>query len=128
MEIRTWHFIYALTREALGDQLGVGIEPPPPLSKSTTAVSELSSDYLVFGPDVVYTNRAVTQEARQLLQSPAVGSREIVIELVGPLVVIYGASGGTMPASDTMAMTAFGDELCRRLIGRGAEGPRGVGH
>lgn len=120
--------VASLAREALGDHRGVGVEVPPALAKTALEVSELSAEYLVFGPDDVYTNRVLPSEARQLLLSPAAGSRELVVELVGRLVVLYPASGGPLSAGDTMAMTAFGDELCRRLVGRGAEGPRGVGH
>jgi hypothetical protein len=120
--------VASLTREAMGDPRGVGVAPPPPLARAAIELRELSGEYVVFGPDPVYVDHAITGPTRQLLISPASGSRELVIELVGQLVVLYTASGGAMSAADTLAMTAFGDELCHRLIGRGAEGPRGVGH
>ena len=76
------------------------------------------------------TNASVVPPATiAYLESEAAGDKELVIELLGPLLLLYCASAAALSEADNMAMSSFADELCRRILATTAPiSPRGVGY
>jgi hypothetical protein len=53
---------------------------------------------------------------RGYLISPASGDRELVIELIGRLALLYPASGGPLEQSELLSMQTFADELVTQVV------------
>lgn len=86
---------------------------------------DLAEDSEGFGPgdrwrvwvaDPEQARSVLTPRLRGYLISPASGERELVIELVGRLALLYPASGGPLEQSELVSMQAFGDELVTQVV------------
>ncbi len=120
--------VASVAREASGIDRAVTVEPPPALGRAPVA-RPASRDYLIWAESREQAELLLPPSTIEHLESEAAGDRELVIELLGPLLVVYCASAGALSVDDTATLADFADELCRRLIIATAPlGPRGVGY
>ncbi len=117
-----------VAREASGIERVITVPPPPGLDGELQPTPQLDG-WRVWAGSAEQVAAVLTAEVSALLTSPASGSREWVVELLGPLLLVYCAQGGHLDAADAYAMKTFTDELCRRIarVTRPLS-PRGVEH
>jgi len=105
------------------------VEPPAAIGKRPLVFDDSAGKpdtYRVWG-EQERAQTLLTEDIWQLLASPATAEHELVIELVGPLMLLYCASKGALSDGDTLAMGELGIELSRRLLRASLpSSPRGV--
>lgn len=117
----------AVAREASGIDRIITVDPPAGLDRAPLTVAHLGDDYRVWtaGPEIA--GELLDRATCDYLRSAAAGEGEWVIELLGPLLLVYDATDGALGDDDVLAMAEFTDELCRRIL-RASQPltPRGV--
>lgn len=117
-----------VAREASGIDRVISVPAPRGLDGEAQSVAQLDG-WRVWTASAEQAAELLSPEVCALLSSPASGSREWVVELLGPLLLVYCAQNGNLDAAESYSMKTFTDELCRR-IARATRplSPRGVEH
>ena len=123
--------VASVAREASGIERAVAVPPPATLVNAggPKHSATISRDYLIWAESPEQAASVLPAPTIAFLESEAAGDKELVVELLGPLLLIYCASAAALSEADSMAMSSFADELCRRILASTAPyGPRGVGY
>jgi hypothetical protein len=100
--------------------------PPPTLGRETLDVAIDGPWRAWAGPAAVDDERHLVAAIGQGLDALARG-HEIVIELLGPLVLVYAASGGPLDAAGLEDLVDVAAGVCERVLAATPDlGPRGV--
>lgn len=89
---------------------------PGELGRATTDRFGPDDRWRLWAADRDQARRLLTPAMRAYLLSPASGTRELVIEVIGSLVLCYPASGGSLSQAEVLALRAFADELVSQLL------------
>lgn len=117
-----------VAREASGIERVISVPAPSGLDGDPQPAPQLDG-WRVWTANAEQVAAVLSPEVCALLSSPASGSREWVVELLGPLLLVYCAQNGKLDAAESYSMKTFTDELCRR-IARATRplSPRGMEH
>jgi len=94
----------------------VAVPPPSGLGRTPIELPDLAAEYRVWAASPEQARVILTRETARYLQSLAAGGRELVIELIGALLIVYCASDAALSAEDTESLGTFSRELCRQIL------------
>ena len=107
----------------------IAVPAPATIGRSPIEHPALASEYRVWAESPEQARVILTNATSRYLTSLAAGGREIVIELLGPLLVVYCASDAALSEGDALALGTFADELCQQVLANTPRlSPRGVGY
>lgn len=115
-QAETFASLARFARDLSGIERAMEVAPPEGIPADPVVVPEPGEQYFVWSADAEFARELWTSDVQSLLIAPAAGDRDLVIELAGPLILLYCATDGRLGAADLLAMSNFADELCRRIL------------
>jgi len=115
-DVEAFTSLAGLLRDISGIERAMQVEPPNGIDQTAIPFESLGEEYFVWSAHAESARTALGENVQELLMSAKAGGRDLTIELLGPLVIIYCASDGRLSADDVMSASAFADELCERLL------------
>jgi len=107
----------------------IAVPAPAAIGRSPIEHAALAAEYRVWAESPEQARMILTNDTSRYLKSLAAGGREIVVELLGSLMVVYCASDASLAEEDALALGTFADELCRQVLANTPRlTPRGVGY
>ncbi len=94
----------------------IAVPPPPGIGRTPIEIPALAAEYRVWAADPEQARAILTEETSGYLQSLAAGGRELVIELLGSIVLVYCASDASLSEEDAESLGTFSQELCRQIL------------
>lgn len=94
----------------------IAVPPPPSIGRTPMELPALAAEYRVWGADAAEARAILTEETARYLQSLAAGGRELVIELLGSIMLVYCASEASLSEEDAESLGTFSRELCRQIL------------
>ncbi len=113
-----------IARDISAIERAVAVQPPPGLPAEPLLIANLS-DYLVWSADAEAATAVLGVEVTEILKSPAATSRELVIELLDSLMLVYCASDGDLPGTAADSLITLAEDLCRQISAGAGRRPAG---
>jgi hypothetical protein len=104
-----------LVRDISAVDRALPVDVPATLPKRPMDPATPMPDYLIWAQRPEHARALIDQLLAEQLAAPGVAGRELVIELLGPLMLVYCAKDGALSGSDADTFVDTARALCRSL-------------
>lgn len=105
-----------MVRDMSAIERALAVDVPATLPKRPMDPAAPLPDYLIWAEQPEHARALIDQTLAAQLAAPGVAGRELLIELLGPLVLVYCARDGALSGSDADAFVDTARALCRSLV------------
>lgn len=107
--------VVAVVRDVSTIERATAVEPPAGLPREPENLGKPWADYLVWTNDPVRVKTWLDDSFSAFLRSPSVAGRELVVEVIDALLVVYCAKDGDLEDRDADVFVEMAKQLCRHL-------------
>ena len=104
-----------IARDMSTIERAIAVEPPATLPDEPERIDGLAADYLVWAQNAETARAILDREFVDYLRAPALAGRELVIETLGPLLLVYCAKDGALRRDDADRFVTQAMHICRAL-------------
>lgn len=107
-----------IARDISTIERAIAVTPPATLPGEPQRIADLSADYLVWAEEPDAAHALFDRTLCEYLRAPALAGRELIIELLGPLLLVYCAKDGALSGDDADRFIEQSIDLCQTLCAR----------